>query len=230
MKNHIKIITIMVINLCVWMLCAKSTNIESQTQINLFQQGKRLLTSVDETEKNKGENILYELSQNNLQLSISIGTLLKKSGRYTYAIKVYEYALSRGDFISGYELGMLYLDQETPVNDYHKAFEVLMSIADKYNMSAFQVGEAFLCGRGCKKNEELALSYFLLATQCRKNEVPCEMAFLRVAEAYENGRGCKKNFFNAWHYYSMAEKNGFSGGTLIDYKAKKDSLQKKMKP
>lgn len=223
MKIYIKVVTVMTFSMLA--LCcsyAKSNNVE---QIEIFKQGKRLLISTETAEKNKGANILYELSKNNPQLSLAIGLSLKKTGQYTYAIEVYKHALSRGDFMCGYELGRLYLDKELPVYDDRKAFEVFMSIAHKYNFAAFQVGEALLHGKGVKKNDELALSYFLLATQCRKNEFPCEMAFVRVAEAYENGRGCERNLFNAWHYYSMAEKNGFSEGTLIDYKEKINSLQ-----
>lgn len=77
MKIYIKVVTVMTFSMLA--LCcsyAKSNNVE---QIEIFKQGKRLLISTETAEKNKGANILYELSKNNPQLSLVIGSSLKKN-------------------------------------------------------------------------------------------------------------------------------------------------------
>ena len=194
-------------------------NEQKNEAMKAFNLGRKLLMSEDIKEKKAGIDFLHKVGTNWPDLSLSIGLLFVKEKQYTHAVNVLEMAFERGNSMARYELAKLYSDKEIPYYDVRKAFLYFKRIAHHYNFAAFQVGESYLNGIGVDIDRKKAYNYFVMATRNYKEELPCEVAFLRLSECYLNGWGTDKNIFNAYVYCLLAKKNGMSAGTLIDYDA-----------
>ncbi|MBW0487331.1 hypothetical protein O181_027046 [Austropuccinia psidii MF-1] len=71
-------------------------------------------------------------------------------------------------------------------------------------LAIYELGQCFMRGWGCKKDKQLAISYFELAAKLGDPDAQQELGF-----CYSNGKGTKKDLKLAAKYYRMASKQGY---------------------
>ena len=105
-------------------------------------------------------------------------------------------------FIEAYNEGSILLID----GKYGEAFNVFKKAYDDgdRDLCAFQLGECYFEGLGCKQDLEMAFSLHLISAQ---NNNP--FAAYAVATDYYNGYGCNKNYNEAYKWIKTAAEYGF---------------------
>jgi len=107
---------------------------------------------------------------------------------------------------------------EAAVGDLERArsgFET-SAVRGELVLAIYEVGQCFFHGWGVKKDQKMAVSYFMVAARLGDVDAQQELAF-----CYANGRGCKKDRKEAAKWYRAAVAQGVSDvGLAWIYKEK----------
>ncbi len=126
------------------------------------------------------------------------------------AVEWIEKSVVQGDKIAAYYLSEIYLDGRGGVlKDEAKRFQLLKQSAEKgFLLAQFDIGNAYLNGKGVAKDYSRAMEWFYKAANQEAGDETVASAQNNIGVLYENGWGVDKDAVLAYAWYNLASVGG----------------------
>lgn len=140
------------------------------------------------------------------------GNLLDNRGDFSGALRYYEAAAAKGNYLAAYNAGYYYNAGKGTEKNEEKAFEYFMEAARKGDLDGqFQVGSFYFEGKGNVLVDYAKAVYWLT----KSAEQDCKWAFPRLGVCYQQGLGVQKNYECAFDLFTRGEEYLDDFGNLL---------------
>lgn len=130
------------------------------------------------------------------------GCALEEKENYPEALRYYEKAAVKGNYVAAYNAGYCYNTGKGAEKNEEKAFEYFMIAAKKGDLDGqFQVGTFYFEGKGNVLVDYAKAVYWL----SKSAEQDCKWAFPRLGVCYQQGLGVQKDYDCAFDLFTRAE-------------------------